>query len=99
MRPYRFDVTRQVRVGSNRLRIAVTNLLINRVLGTGPIDYSAVYERYGSRFPPGDEWEKVRDPLPSGLLGPVWLVFYKLLRGGAAPGRDRKHRQPKHSVA
>jgi hypothetical protein len=99
MRPYRFDVTRLVRVGSNRLRVVVTNLLINRVLGMGPIDYSAVYERYGCRFPPGDEWEKVRDPLPSGLLGPVWLVFYKILRGGSARGRDRKRRQPNRAVA
>jgi hypothetical protein len=95
MRPYRFDVTRLVRVGSNRLRVAVTNLLINRVLGTGPVDYSAVYERYGCRFPPGDEWETVRDPLPSGLLGPVWLVFYKILRGGIT---GRRGRQPNRAA-
>ncbi len=93
MRPYRFDVTHLVRVGSNRLSVAVSNLLINRVLGMGPIDYSAVYERYGRRFPPGEEWEKVRDPFPSGLLGPVWLVFYKILRGGSSTGRDGRRRQ------
>jgi hypothetical protein len=99
MRPFRFDVTRQVRVGSNRLRVAVTNLLINRVLGMGPIDYSAVYERYGRRFPPGEEWAKVRDPLPSGLLGPVWLVFYKILRGGSPHERDRQRRQQNRAAA
>jgi hypothetical protein len=80
MRPYRVDVTAVLRPGRNRLRIDVTNLLINRILGQGPIDYSAVYAKYGRRFPPGDEWEVVREPLPSGLLGPVRLVYYKLVR-------------------
>jgi alpha-L-rhamnosidase len=80
MRPYRMDVTRLLRPGRNRLRVDVTNLLINQVLGQGPIDYSAVYAKYGKRFPPGDEWEVVREPLPSGLLGPVRLVYYKLVR-------------------
>jgi len=98
MRPYRFDVSRLVRTGSNRLRIAVTNLLINRVLGMGPIDYSAVFERYGRRFPPGDEWEKVREPFPAGLLGPVWLVFYKILRGGQPKGNNKKRRRSNHAV-
>jgi hypothetical protein len=99
MRPYRFDVTHLLQVGANRLRIAVSNLLINRVLGLGPIDYSAVYERYGRRFPPGDEWQTVRDPLPSGLLGPVWLVFYKILRGGSLREPDRKRRPANRVVA
>jgi hypothetical protein len=84
MRPYRADITAFLRPGTNRLRIDVTNLLINRVLGMGPIDYSAVYERYGHRFPGGDEWEKVREPLPSGLLGPVRLRFYKIIYGKTA---------------
>jgi hypothetical protein len=98
MRPYRFDITRLVRLGSNRLRIAVTNLLINRVLGMGPIDYSAVYERYGRRFPPGEEWEKVREPFPAGLLGPVWLVFYKIIRGGRTGARDKPSQRPRRAV-
>jgi hypothetical protein len=75
MRPYRFDVTALLKPGVNRLRIDVTNLLINRVLGAGPVDYSAVYAKYGERFPPGNEWTTVREPFPSGLLGPVRLVF------------------------
>jgi len=80
MRPYRVDVTRLLRRGRNTVRIDVTNLLINQVLGQGPIDYSAVFAKYGHRFPAGDELEVVRDPLPSGLLGPVRLVYYKLVR-------------------
>jgi hypothetical protein len=80
MRPYRLDVSRLLRPGTNRLRVVVTNLLINKVLGQGPIDYSDVYAKYGKRFPAGDEWEVVREPFPSGLLGPVRLVYYKLVR-------------------
>jgi len=80
MRPYRVDVTHLLRPGRNRLRVDVTNLLINQVLGQGPIDYSGVYARYGKRFPPGDEWDVVREPLPSGLFGPVRLVFYKMVQ-------------------
>ena len=77
MRPYELDITRFVRPGRNRLRVEVTNLLINKVLGAGKPDYSAVYAKYGNRFPLGDEWEAVREPFVSGLLGPVRLVFYK----------------------
>jgi hypothetical protein len=89
MQPYRVDVSRLLRTGTNRLRIHVTNLLINRVLGAGPIDYTKVYERYGQRFPPGEEWEKVREPFPAGLLGPVRLVFYKIIHGGRAGGHEK----------
>ena len=79
MRPYRLDVSATLRRGRNSIRIVVTNLLINRILGEGPIDYSAVYAKYGNRFPPGEEWDSVRDPFPSGLLGPVRLVYYRRL--------------------
>jgi len=96
MRPYRFDVTQYVRPGVNRLRVDVTNLLINRVLGNGPIDYSAVYARYGQRFPPGEEWQKVREPFPSGLLGPVGLFFYKIVRGG---NHEKRRRVPPQAVS
>jgi hypothetical protein len=79
MRPYRCDITRLLRPGRNRLRVDVTNLLINRILGDGPIDYSDVYAKYGRRFPAGDEWELVREPYPSGLLGPVRLRYFKMV--------------------
>jgi alpha-L-rhamnosidase len=80
MRPYRLDVTHLLRMGRNRLRVDVTNLLINKVLGQGPIDYSQIYAKYGNRFPAGDEWDVIREPLPAGLLGPVRLFFYKLVK-------------------
>jgi hypothetical protein len=81
MRPYRVDITGLIRAGTNRVRVDVTNLLINKVLGMGPIDYSAVYAKYGRRFPPGDEWKDVREPFVSGLLGPVQLVYGGRQRG------------------
>jgi hypothetical protein len=80
MRPYRCDITRLIRPGRNRIRVAVTNLLINKILGDGPIDYSEIYAKDGKRFPAGDEWEVVREPFPSGLLGPVRLRFYRLVQ-------------------
>jgi hypothetical protein len=79
MRPFDLDVTRLLRRGPNTIRIDVTNLLINRVLGLGKIDYSAVNARYGQRFPSGDEWDYVREPFVSGLLGPVRLIYYRTL--------------------
>ncbi|MCX6620589.1 MAG: glycosyl hydrolase, partial [Acidobacteria bacterium] len=81
MRPYELDITRLLRPGVNRLRIDVTNLLINKVLGMGPIDYSQVGARYGTRFPAGDEWDYVREPVIAGLLGAVRLVYYRTVRG------------------
>ncbi len=69
MRPHRVDVSAVIKAGRNRIRIAVTNLLINKILGNGPIDYSAVFAKYGNRFPAGEEWDVVREPFPSGLLG------------------------------
>ena len=79
MRPYSAQIARLVHPGLNRLRIDVTNLLINRVLGLGPIDHSKVFAQFGRRFRPGDEWTVVREPFVSGLLGPVRLVFGKEL--------------------
>jgi hypothetical protein len=81
MKPYSLDVSRLLRPGRNTLQLVVTNLLINKVLGDGPIDYSAVYARYGNRFRGGEEWDIVREPFVSGLLGPVCLVPYRCLRG------------------
>jgi hypothetical protein len=77
MRPYELEVTELLRPGRNNIRVDVTNLLINKVLGDGPIDYSAVFAKFGHRFPAGDEWEVIRDPLLSGLLGPLRLRFFR----------------------
>lgn len=80
MRPYRVDISNLLQPGRNTIRVDLTNLLINKVLGDGPIDYSAVFAKYGRRFPAGEEWDVIREPFPSGLLGPLRLEFYKNLR-------------------
>ena len=77
MSPYELEVTKPLRLGKNSLHIEVSNLLINKVLGDGPIDYSEVRKRFGNRFPAGEEWTVVREPRVSGLLGPVRLAFYR----------------------
>jgi len=76
-RPYRLDVTGKLRPGDNALRVDVTNLLINRVLNQPAKDYSEIQRRYdiGIRIKTPDEKQRVKQPLPSGLLGPVELTI------------------------
>jgi hypothetical protein len=69
--PYRLDVTSYLKPGANTLRIDVTNLLINLVLSQPVKDYSEIEARYGTRIPRPREKEFHKEPLPSGLLGPV----------------------------
>lgn len=79
-RPHRLDITEVIRPGENQLRVVVTNLLINRVLGTPDPDYSELEKVYGRRFPPPREKSEVDEPLPSGLLGPVRISFKTRVR-------------------
>ena len=84
MQPYRLDVTRALRAGSNSLVLRVTDALINHVSGlTGPTEVppelqarlgkanSAIYPEGGSA---NQEMSETELP-PSGLLGPVRLVW------------------------
>jgi hypothetical protein len=73
MLPYRLEITSLLKPGRNMLRIDVSNLLINQVLNQPDKDYSAVEARYpiGNKIPRPREKQIVKDPLPSGLLGPV----------------------------
>lgn len=71
--PYRLDVTRLVKSGRNELRIEVANTAMNQMAGSPLPDYRLLNLRYGVRFEPQD-MDQVR-PLPSGLLGPVSLIY------------------------
>ena len=76
MAPRRLAITDLVQPGKNSLRIVVTNLLINKVLGDPDPDYEALVNRYGPiRFPyPGEKKEgalssalEKADPWQTGL--------------------------------
>jgi hypothetical protein len=68
-KPFRVDVTDQLRVGRNRIEVRVTNLWPNRLIGdlSLPEDRRTTWATY-SHFKPDSPL------LPSGLLGPVQLV-------------------------
>jgi hypothetical protein len=71
--PYRVDVTKQLKSGdnANTLEIAVTNQWTNRITGDARVEPAqrVLNVRSAGRFggPP-------REPLPSGLLGPVTIL-------------------------
>jgi hypothetical protein len=82
MPPYQLEITGKTRPGRNVLEVKVTNLLINRVLGQPDPDVSELVAKLGKRFSQlsqrpdlkftqNFEKEKIPNPLPSGLLGPV----------------------------
>ncbi len=67
--PYRLDVTNALHPGENNLKIAVTNLWVNRLIGDQQPDATKKYTF--TTFTPYD----ARSPLlASGLLGPVQIV-------------------------
>jgi hypothetical protein len=70
--PYRLDVTRFLRQGTNDLRIVVGNTAINSLAGQPLPDYRLLWDRYGMLFVPQDMQNL--SPLPSGILGPVALI-------------------------
>ncbi|MCX6625605.1 MAG: glycosyl hydrolase [Acidobacteria bacterium] len=70
--PYRVELTRFVRKGSNRLEIRVFPTAMNRMAAQPRTDYTALSARYGKRFDMQD-LEKIR-PEPTGLIGPVTLL-------------------------
>ncbi len=71
-RPYRLDLTEDVKPGRNVIEIGVTNLMINWVLGEPTLDFSALKPL---RFPEPTEKKLIPEPLLSGLLGPVRLEW------------------------
>jgi hypothetical protein len=74
------DITPYVVFGENLLEIFVTNLLINYVISQPEEDYSQLIATYGERFPKPEEKTEIKEPLPSGLIGPVEVRALKVVR-------------------
>ena len=75
--PYRADVTGRLRVGANRLEVAVTNLWRNRIVGDLRSPEAGVHARTNLK----SKFRANMELLPSGLLGPV--VVRAAVLGGA----------------
>jgi hypothetical protein len=90
--PYAMDVTAAVKPGHNHLELAVTNLLVNRLIGDQQRPKND--RRTWSTHEP---YTKDSALLPSGLLGPVSLVVRPSLTldrtNSAAPPSPRALRQ------
>ena len=70
--PYKVDVTRLMKTGTNSIRVVVGNTALNYMSGRKLPDYKLLNLRFGERFQP-QEMEKIQ-PLPSGLTGSVKLT-------------------------
>jgi hypothetical protein len=68
------EVDRLLRPGTNLVKVAVANLLIDRVLGQDPPNYTRLIAAFGDRFPYPEDWKVNPKPLSSGLIGPVRLI-------------------------
>jgi hypothetical protein len=83
--PYTLNLSRYLRPGSNRIRIAVANLALNYMAGRRLPDYRLLNLRYGERFQAQD-MDKVQ-PVTAGLLGPIRIVFERPHFAGQPPIR------------
>jgi hypothetical protein len=72
--PYRVEVSKLLSAGVNDLRIEVANTAVNFIAGHGfpNYDYDTLVRTFGRRFDPQDIGQ-LREPLPSGLMGPIVL--------------------------
>jgi hypothetical protein len=71
--PFQVDLGRRLRKGRNTITIRVGNLPVNRFLGLPDDDLDALRARFGARFQRPEEKQLMKEPAPSGLLGPVQL--------------------------
>jgi hypothetical protein len=70
--PYELDIRPFLHPGENELRIVVGNTAVNEMAG-GPLPNRAeLTARYGERFV--DQGNKLVQPVPSGLTGPIRLI-------------------------
>jgi hypothetical protein len=70
--PYRLDVTKFLKPGTNHIEIHVYNTALNAWSALPPHDYKPLIAKYGDRFQMQD-LDKVK-PISSGILGTIHLV-------------------------
>ena len=70
--PYRLDVSKLMKIGTNHIEIHVFNTALNAWSALPPHDYKPLIAKYGDRFQMQD-MDKVM-PISSGLLGTVRLI-------------------------
>ena len=73
--PYKLDVGKLLKAGTNTIRVEVANTALNYMAGRKLPDYKLLTLRYGERFQAQD-MDKIQ-VLPSGILGSVKLVTVK----------------------
>ncbi|MFT4114983.1 glycosyl hydrolase [Silvibacterium sp.] len=71
--PYALALTGLLRSGENTIELHVYNTAINELAGQPPRDYTELKAKYGDRFQMQDM--NNLEPVPSGIRGPVRLVF------------------------
>jgi hypothetical protein len=71
--PMELELGPWLRPGTNTLEVTVANLPLNRFLGSPDEDLGPLRAVYGDRFPAPEEKRLVKEPAPSGLIGPVRL--------------------------
>jgi hypothetical protein len=81
--PYRLDISKHLKPGTNHIEIHVYNTAINAWSALPPRDYGPLIDKYGDRFQMQDICEKGSDPrrhcvsslkpIPSGILGTIEL--------------------------
>ena len=80
--PYSIDLTSAIRAGDNTLEVRIFNTAINELAGQPPRDYTALKAKYGDRFQMQDM--NNLQPVPSGIRGPVRVVYGTEVREDAA---------------
>lgn len=76
--PYRVDLSRDLKPGTNQVRIEVGNTAINELAGGAMPNYRLLRDLYGVEFDP--QGMNDLESLPSGILGKLTLVKYKPAR-------------------
>lgn len=76
--PFRFDITRYVKPGGNKLEVEVVNMWPNRLIGDGALPVEQRLTKTNvNKFNVTDREKYLRE---SGLLGPVKIILPIQLR-------------------